>query len=435
MSHLTDLNLTPKDLQGLTSADALVAFLTTLGYDTGRRKQLSPEAIGLAGDAATPVRAVEMLAEDAEGFLRIVFVHLRSLTAKSRNDLARVLGRTNVDHVLILTSDFDVLEFVLLHKRRRDTHGPGDLQRIQVVPLSLAVPRKAVGTRQLRAVRRFTWTGRDGLEQFDKLRGVFEAAAFSEDYFCNRALFADHYLLTRLREDPAWRDNPTHAFQRVKSLMHDARVRWLDQGEQIVHEQLYEPIFESLGFRATRHKSPGEGQTKPDYLLESPGGRTAAFVYAWDRWLDGPDFNLDHDTPDENPGACVVTALDAPLTHEANGAGEDGAFDWIIVTNGRQWRLYSRQAHSRATNFYEVDLAEALIASGDTDPNEAFRYWWLFFRAAAFAPAVAGERRCWLDAVAEGSTLSSSESGSKSASSSASFRTWHRDSSKTASAA
>lgn len=73
---------------------------------------------------------------------------------------------------------------------------------------------------------------------------------------------------------------------------------------------------------------------------------------------------------------------------------ERGVADWIVVTNGRQWRLYSRHAHSRATNFYEVDLAEALVSSGDTDPNEAFRYWWLFFRAAAFrslvVPALAG---------------------------------------------
>ena len=67
----------------------------------------------LSGDSATPVRAIEILSEDAEGFLRVVFVHLRSLTAKSRNDLARVLGRTNVDHLLVLTSDFDTLEFVI----------------------------------------------------------------------------------------------------------------------------------------------------------------------------------------------------------------------------------------------------------------------------------------------------------------------------------
>ncbi len=164
MPHVTDLNLTPKDIQGLTSADALAAFLAALGYDTGSRKSLTPESIGLAGDAAAPIRAIEVLSEDAEGFLRVVFVQLRSLTAKSRNDLARVLGRTNVDHLLILSSDFDALEFVLLDKRRREARGPTDVKGVQVVPLSVAVPRKAVGTRQLRTIRRFTWTSRDGLE-------------------------------------------------------------------------------------------------------------------------------------------------------------------------------------------------------------------------------------------------------------------------------
>lgn len=76
--------------------------------------------------------------------------------------------------------------------------------------------------------------------------------------------------------------------------------------------------------------------------------------------------------------------------------------DWIVVTNGRQWRLYGRKAHARSTNFYEVDLVEALTASGDTDPNEAFRYWWLFFRPNAFQP-VSNEEGCWLDRILQGS--------------------------------
>lgn len=49
---------------------------------------------------------------------------------------------------------------------------------------------------------------------------------------------------------------------------------------------------------------------------------------------------------------------------------DQGQADWIAVTNGRLWRLYGRHAHARATNFYEVDVPEALTASGDTDPNE-----------------------------------------------------------------
>ena len=158
-----------------------------------------------------------------------------------------------------------------------------------------------MGTKELRAIRRFTWTCRDGMEQFDKLRSVFEAAAFSEEYFCNRALFADHFLITRLREDPAWRDNPAPAFQRVKTLMQDARQRWLGKGEQIVRQELYEPLFELLGFKAKVNKASGQAHTAPDYLLSAPDGKTAAFVYAWDRWLDGPDFNLDQETSEENP--------------------------------------------------------------------------------------------------------------------------------------
>jgi hypothetical protein len=88
----------------------------------------------------------------------------------------------------------------------------------------------------------------------------------------------------------------------------------------------------------------------------------------------------------------VVSALD------------QGVADWIVVTNGRLWRLYSRQAHSRATNFYEIDLVEALTASGDTDPNEAFRYWLLFFRREAFQPVEGADPPgCWLDALVRGS--------------------------------
>ena len=74
-------------------------------------------------------------------------------------------------------------------------------------------------------------------------------------------------------------------------------------------------------------------------------------------------------TPDENPGARVVTVL------------ESGEAPWAIVTNGKLWRLYSARTHSRSTNYYEIDLDETLAMA---DPNESFRYFWLFFRLNAF---------------------------------------------------
>jgi hypothetical protein len=54
--HTLDLNLAEKDISGLTSADALAGFFSRLGYDTGKRQQLTPEALGLAGEAAAPVK-------------------------------------------------------------------------------------------------------------------------------------------------------------------------------------------------------------------------------------------------------------------------------------------------------------------------------------------------------------------------------------------
>lgn len=58
----------------------------------------------------------------------------------------------------------------------------------------------------------------------------------------------------------------------------------------------------------------------------------------------------------------------------------------MVVTNGRLWRLYARQTHSRATNYYELDAEELLADTGVpvADPGEAFRYFWLLFRRQAF---------------------------------------------------
>ena len=58
----------------------------------------------------------------------------------------------------------------------------------------------------MRSLRRFTWTTPDALEQFDKLRTVFDAAAYTGEYFQNRGLFSDYFLRERLREDTVWRD-------------------------------------------------------------------------------------------------------------------------------------------------------------------------------------------------------------------------------------
>ncbi len=392
-SILADIDLTPRDISALATADAVAAFLTRLGYPTDARQPLSPTAFGLSTDTADAIRSMELLAEDAEQFLRVVFVELRSVTAKARNELARNFGKRSSDHLVILTAGFDVLEFVLIDKETRQARGPGGGASVRAIPRTVSVDRKAPGLVERRILRRLTWTGKDGLDQFDKLRSVFQSAHYAEKYFTNRALFSDHYLERRLTDDGAWRENPTAAYTATMAIMRGARNRWACKDEQAVRDELFKPIWKLLGFKATINKAAKKDDPTPDYLLTGPDGEpaTAAFVYRWDRWLDGTDPN-DPDTPDENPGAAVVSALAA------------GDARWIIVTNGKLWRLYSKDAHSRSTNFYEVDLEEALAASGETDPNEAFRYWWLFFRREAFIDEPGTEPpTCWLDRIVQGS--------------------------------
>src|SRR5437899_1836332 len=75
-----------------------------------------------------------------------------------------------------------------------------------------------------RSLRRFTWTSRDALDQFDKLRSVFDTAAHSSEFFQNRGLFADYYLSNRLREDPMWREDPAAIFAFVRGLYAGAQA-------------------------------------------------------------------------------------------------------------------------------------------------------------------------------------------------------------------
>ncbi|MCG3179675.1 MAG: hypothetical protein BIFFINMI_02016 [Phycisphaerae bacterium] len=388
-----DADTTAQDVAAMASADAIAEFFQQRGYDTAKRAAMTTEAVGIA-DGDGVFRRIELLSEDPEGFLRVVFAQVRSVTAKARNDLVRALGRFSQDHLIILTRDFQVLEFVLIDKVKRHQHGPAAVAAYKPVPKVYSVLRKSPSRLDLRILRRLTFTQRDALDQFDKLRSVFEAAVYTGEYYQNRALFADHYLNTRLQESPAWAESPNAAFAAVRQVMADARERFNGKDEAATREGLVEPLFDALGFKRTQGKAAKDAAATPDYVLkDAKGGKlTAALVYQWDRWLDGPD-PADQQTPEENPGASVVSVL------------ERGDADWAIITNGRLWRLYSRRAHSRSTNFYEVDLAEALVETGETDPGEAFRYWWLFFRPQAFAQLAEpqAEAKCWLDTVVAGS--------------------------------
>src|SRR5205814_770904 len=140
-----------------------------------------------------------------------------------------------------------------------------------VVPKIIKVERRRPTRLDLRTLRRFTWTSPDALEQFDKLRSVFDAAAYTGEYFQNRGLFSDYYLRDRLREDPAWRDNPSAMFAFVRDLLRDAQARWGGKDKDVLRNQLLEPLFKKLGFKPAVNRPAKTTLTQPDYLLKDGG--------------------------------------------------------------------------------------------------------------------------------------------------------------------
>ncbi len=340
---------------------------------------MTPAALSLNRELTNATRRVERLVS-VEGALEIYLFELTSVTVAHTRALMRAFRDRGAEFLFVLTDDYRRLDFVLLDREVR-LGARTALAR----PRTLSVDRRDPGPVDMRVLRRFTFTevdedgDLDPYAQFDKLMSAFTVAEWSEPLFNNRALFSDYYLKERLPELDVWNaPQLNQAFRDVRKALALARPKLRDDAGAAC-PALVEPLLRALGFRVER--SPDDGACDL-HLFTSGEDKPAAFVlaYPWQRFLDGKDAS-DPARPEENPGAQVVSLLDQEVA------------PWAIVTNGKSWRLYSARAHSRATNYYEVDLEEILALS---DPGEAFRYFYLLFRAAAFSkspPLNAGSDR------------------------------------------
>lgn len=369
-----DFDLHPSQVQLLSSRDAIAAFFAGLGYNTDARLPMTHAAMGMTGDAlAHEITYIERIADHEQGELQVYLFETRHVTVALTQAIARALRNRAGNFFLVLTSDYERLDFVMMELTAPESKQTGfNARQAYLRPRVLTVNRRDPDTVALRVLRRFSYTEIDPLYQWDKLRSAYGIAEWSEPYFDNRALFADYYLNERLKDAPEWQENPAPVLHEFQKLFTDVRRRVARQEESIARQELIEPALKALGF-VFKHGKSGE-TSEPDYYLyaDSALDKPIAFcdAYVWERNLDGRDEKRDPQTLDEIPGQLVVSLLarqDAP--------------DWVIVTNGKTPRLYSARSHSRATNYYEIDLEEAVASP---DPQFAFRYFWLFFRSSAF---------------------------------------------------
>jgi len=376
--RIDDVDLTADDIRELENADQVAHFFAKLRYNVDIRRNIPVAVAPYIKDNLRPeIKNHELIAVDPEDEdIKVYLFEVRSLTANLRNSLARgFLGTTDEKVLLVLTHDYSDLEFVYIERDTARSGRRGTSLKPTARPIPLTVNRINPEPVKLRVLKRFTFSEEDSDYQWEKLRSAYMLAEWSEEYFNNRALFSDYYLKQRLTHMPIWEEDVRPVSREAYKLIISARKNFSRKSEKTIQQGLYEPMFALLGFDFSVNKASTSATDEPDYLLFTKGDRSkpiaVVLTYVWNRNLDDVDTTREPEdgTPDEIPGALVVSVL------------EKTKAPWVIVTNGKLWRLYSSTASNKATNYYEIDLEEAIAA---TDQITALKYWWLMFRASAF---------------------------------------------------
>jgi hypothetical protein len=196
--------------------------------------------------------------------------------------------------------------------------------------------------------------------------------------------------------------------QKLQKRLADQVDALSEANEDQTEERWIKPVLDALGWGyEVQPVSKRHGTVQyPDYALflsqEQADGAAAEdrrrLLKRSDGVLEAKRWKRDLDAGDpeyEDINRVPSTQIINYLTR----AGQP----WGILTNGVEWRLYYRDADFADTSYFAVDLPALLsdepMSIGERaetiSPEEAFRYFYLFFRPEAFR--VEAEEKRWLD--------------------------------------
>ena len=228
-----------------------------------------------------------------------------------------------------------------------------------------------------------------------------------DSWFVNRGLFSDHFLQARLPEWKEWNVDPElGSFRESLQSLWDSKKSILPHLNEAQTElEFVQPVLELLGyadsFIVQAPTRVGQRTNRPDYAL-FPDVKTKNKAYQkldqndyalcigiadakyWERELDLTKSNERDTFTNQNPSFQIFGYL------------SNTRQNWGILTNGRLWRLYSRNAHSPLGNYYQVDVIQLLQEA----PAEMLKYFYVLFCKRALLQF---DGRSLLDRVLEGS--------------------------------
>src|SRR5437773_7664336 len=257
-----------KDVQELSGRKQLQDFFAALGYNTRDITPFTPQSLGIANDLRSHITYIERVARLNDDWSLDVFLfELRtpSVTKQQTRELTRVFQNRGGDFLLVLTTNYQQIDFVLVTKdAANDSIPQSKLLGIQKQHIdnpysrTMTVDRRNPDRISLRVLRLFMCkAGESVFNYVDRLRAAYVVSYWSEPYFNNRGLFSDYYLSERLSgkdEMPEWESESLQLRQvmnKLRKLYADVRDDYLNKPRAVLQEELIHPVLELLGFTLT----------------------------------------------------------------------------------------------------------------------------------------------------------------------------------------
>ncbi|MWG36154.1 Eco57I restriction-modification methylase domain-containing protein [Halomarina oriensis] len=231
--------------------------------------------------------------------------------------------------------------------------------------------------------------------------------------YLNSSLFSGYYLDERVADLDAWDcdEEATAAFETLVELWNEESGLVGTYKEDELLDSWIDEVLSVLGFDTLSESTIPEGTGYTDRLLYDSAERRrdavgkdqsenvdakfglASAVLEAKQW--DTDFTKKFDEQRSYRDASHQIKYYLERTPER--------LRWGVLTDGRKWRLYGTKDYETQT-YYEIDLPE-LLESGSV---ERFKYFYVFFRAAAFHETA---ETCFLDRVWNESETAAQELG------------------------
>src|SRR5579883_170555 len=305
-----------EEIQDLTNPQKLLDFFSHLGYNGSTRRLLEQDARGaFRADEIGRFHPYGSLSEQVQGFFtlgermdreyaRPFFVLLyvvSSVNAEVRKEIFQDLLDVGGEFLFVLTDpNFRTLEFSYLDREAQAMQGQllagelgaaparrtgraarerARLRSYAFEPRNLRWPDARSERVTLRVLKNLDWPAeRDIFAQCRRLKGAFDLADWSEEFFNNHSLFSDHFLLD-LKEDDSqvWQATTQpgpeqrafdEAFRELRRLYEDAREELRGRPVEECRRKLIEPVLRRLGFLSVPVR--GAAGRPHDYELSLP---------------------------------------------------------------------------------------------------------------------------------------------------------------------